>query len=150
MPVEKHTARLRREYESLCERRKWCEDNGLDFGDDNREATKRAVSAYNAHQIARAKRRRFGRSLVFKRWARLRGFNVEVVSGVIAPLRIDYNPGETPLPILVAVGPHIDGGWFATFAREPIIGKSKHIVGVVLATREEAVRFVAAALGVLS
>jgi hypothetical protein len=150
MPVEKHTARLRREYESLCERRKWCEDNGLDFGDDNREARRTAGDAMNAHEVRRAQRRRFGRSLVFKRWARLRGFNVEVVSGVIAPLHIDYNPGETPLPIVVTMGHHIEGGFFASFAREPLIGKPKHIVGVVVATREEAVRFVAAALGVLS
>ena len=144
MPVEKHTARLRREYAELCERRKWSEEA------ETPEELRRAEDALCVQEVRRAQRRRLGRSLVFKRWARLRGFNVGLVSGVIAPLRVDYNPGETPLPLLVTVGPHIDGGWFASFAREPLIGKSKHIVGVVVATREEAVRFVAAALGVLS
>ena len=141
MPVEKHTARLRREYEAIA----------ATFGGTLRDDYRRAQDAYNAHEIARAKRRRFGRTLVIQRWARLRGFTVEVVSGVIAPLRIDYTPGEVPLPILVALGYNPDDGvWFVTFAREPLVGKPKHIVGVTLATRPEAVRFAGALFSVLS
>ena len=143
MPVEKHTARLRREYEAIRHLRT---DLGATWDD-----YKRAQDAYNAHEIARAKRRRFGRSLVLRRWARLRGFNVEVVSGVIAPLRIDRGPNEVPCPILVAIGYNPDDCvWFVTFAREPLTGGQKHIVGVTLGSRPEAVRFAGALLAVLS
>jgi hypothetical protein len=141
MPVEKHTARLRREYAEI----------GATFGGTLRDDYRRAQDAYNAHEVARAKRRRFSRTLVLQRWARLRGFTVEVVSRVIAPLRIDRGPNEVPCPIIVALGYNPDNGvWFVTFAREPLVGGPKHIVGVTLATRAEAVRFAGALLAVLS
>ncbi len=52
------------------------------------------LDAYNAHEIARAKRRRFGRSLVFKRWARLRGFNVEVLSDATGAIDLANEAGR--------------------------------------------------------
>ena len=141
MPVEKHAARLRREYEALC----------TDFGADRADARKLAANTYNAHEVTRAKRRRFGRTVVFQRWARMRGFDARLISVVIAPLRIDRGPNEVPCPILVALGYNPDDCvWFVTFAREPLTGGPKHIVGVTLATRAEAVRFAGALLSVLS
>lgn len=152
MPVEKHTARLRREYEACLRRRKSCEDNGLHHSRENREELERAVNAYNAHEIARAKRRRFGPKRVLARWARMHGFRARII-GSVGPLCINRGEEEFPVPILVALGYGGEAhgfGYFVTFAREPLTGGPKHIVGVTLATRTEAVRFAGALLAVLS
>lgn len=152
MRVETITARLRREYEACLRRRKSCEDNGLHYSRANREELERAETVLNAHEIARAKRRRFGPKRVLARWARMRGFRAHII-GSVGQLHIDRGDDEFPVPILVALGYGGEAhgfGYFVTFAREPLVGKPKHILGVTLDSRTEAVRFAGALLAVLS
>ena len=145
MRVETIAQKLGRDFAAVARRRSLCEDSGNDFGDDGRAEYERAGDAVMAHDAARKSRYRFGRLRVLDRWARMRGFRPQFVGGVCAPLQA----GGTGA-IVVEFGRNDYDKWYTVFAREISGTTNKHIFGAVLATREEAVRFVAAALGVLS
>lgn len=147
MPVETITQKLGRDFAAIARRRSLCEYNGIDFGDDGRAEYERALAAVTAHNAGRIGRRRFGPRLILARWARLHGFRVNII-GAVSRLQTDWR--SEPAAILVALGANDDGGYFVTFAREPTVGKPRHILGVALATRPEAVRFAGALLAVLS
>ena len=148
MRVETITQKLGRDFAAVARRRSLCEDSGNDFGDDGRAEYEQARDAVTAHEAERIGRRRFGPKRVLLRWARMHGFRVSVIGAVG---RIQPERWGEPMPVIVTLGHNDeDGGWFVTFAREPLIGSPKHVLGVGLDSRAEAVRFAGALLAVLS
>lgn len=147
MRIETIAQKLGRDFAAIARRRSFCEDNGIDFGDDGRAEYERAGDTVTAHEAERIGRRRFGPRLILARWARLHGFRVNIL-GAVSRLQADWR--SEPAALLVALGANDDGGYFVTFAREPLVGKPRHILGVALDTRAEAVRFAGALLSVLS
>ena len=106
-----------------------------------------AQDAVTAHDAERIGRRRFSPERVFRRWARLHGFHVDIIDDV-GRLQAERWGGQAT--ILVAIEPGDEDGCSVAFARDGRVGQPLHVVEVDLASRAEAVRFVGALLAVLS
>ncbi len=148
MRIETIAQKLGRDFAAIARRRSLCEEDGDDFGGVVAAEYERARDAVSAHEAERIGRRRFGPKRVLLRWARMHGFRVSIIGAVG---RLQPERWSETMAVNVSLGYNAeDDGWFVTFARESNVGNPKHILGVGLATRSEAVRFAGALLAVLS
>jgi len=148
MRIETIAQKLGRDFAAIARRRSLCEEDADDFGGVVAAEYERARDAVSAHEAERIGRRRFGPKRVLLRWARMHGFRVRVIGAVG---RLQPERWSDTMAVNVSVGYNAEADeWFVTFARESNVGNPKHILGVGLATRAEAVRFAGALLAVLS